>query len=64
VVLTLRHCPNAEMSEKLHLGCESVRTHVKSVLRKLGLKRHRALLPNHKLEIMNLWPAIIYVEEA
>jgi hypothetical protein len=64
VVLTLHHCPDAEMSNKLHLGCEGVGTHIKSVLRKLGLKIHRALLPNHRLRTMNLWPAIVYLEEA
>jgi len=63
VVLMLCHCSNAEMSKKLHLGCVSVGAHVKSVLRKVGLQRHRKLLRSHRLKTVNPWPAIIYLEE-
>ena len=54
LVLMLCHCSNSEMSERLHLSCETVRTHVRSVLRKLGVRNRKDLLRSHGSHTVNL----------
>lgn len=45
--LVLRDCPNAEIAERHNLSLPTVKTHVRSVLRKLGVKNRRELLRCH-----------------
>ncbi|WP_193312933.1 response regulator transcription factor [Georgenia subflava] len=45
--LLLQHCPNADIAAALHLGLPTVKTHVRAVLRKLGLARRQDLFRNH-----------------
>lgn len=50
LVLMLRGFSNAEMTEKLYLSLPTIRTHVRNILRKLGVKNRRELLQPHALE--------------
>lgn len=45
--LLLQHCTNADIAAALHLGLPTVKTHVRAVLRKLGLARRQDLFRPH-----------------
>lgn len=47
MALILRDCPNTEMARKLCLSLPTVKTHVRNVLRKLGVKNRREILRSH-----------------
>jgi DNA-binding CsgD family transcriptional regulator len=43
----LRDCRNAEIAKRHNLSLPTVKTHVRNVLRKLGVKNRRELLRYH-----------------
>ena len=53
LVLLLCGCSNPEIAEELYVAVPTVRTHVRSILRKLGVRCRRDLLPSRVSYISN-----------
>jgi len=53
LVLVMYGCSNGKIAEKLYLGLPTVKTHVRSILRKLGVSNRRELFSSHVSEAVN-----------